>query len=203
LTAIIELYFVFFVRVSSNDECLWQPKQDSLGKPIIVFELVKINGVAWNAGIRDGDQFLAINNKKFTDVFSAQAILNSIPAGHYANYTVLKNGKIFHTKVLVKKLVNIGNVANVLFALMFMLIGSIVLLAKPEGRVQKLFYAMGVTLVLSSTFVFVPFDFSPGSFQNNFFAFSFLAFTLSFGISFFPFIFLAFFCTFPFTIKLF
>jgi serine phosphatase RsbU (regulator of sigma subunit) len=203
LTAIIELYFVFFVRVSSNDECLWQPKQDSLGKPIIVFELVKINGVAWNAGIRDGDQFLAINNKKFTDVFSAQAILNSIPAGHYANYTVLKNGKIFHTKVLVKKLVNIGNVANVLFALMFMLIGSIVLLAKPEGRVQKLFYAMGVTLVLSSTFVFVPFDFSPGSFQNNFFAFSFLAFTLSFGISFFPFIFLAFFWTFPFTIKLF
>ncbi len=202
ITAIIELYFTFFVRVTSNDECLWEPKHNSKGQTIIVFELVKVNGVTWNAGIRDGDRFLAINNIKLSNVLEAQYILDNIRAGSYAEYTVARNGKIFQAKVLIKKLVNISNVANSLLALMFMLIGFIVLMAKPNGRVQKLFYLIGAFLVMTSVYIFIPTGIISGSFSGSSLGVGIVALIFSVGLASFPFAFLAFFWTFPRPVKL-
>ncbi len=62
LIAVLSIYFSIEVRVTSNDECLWLPKKAVKDSTIIIFDKVKENGVAWNAGIRNGDQLLEINS---------------------------------------------------------------------------------------------------------------------------------------------
>ncbi len=192
LMAIAELYFVVAVRVQSNDECLWQPKQIAKDSSAIFFDMVKVGGVTWDAGIRNGDQLLEINNKPLPNTIAAQFILDKVKAGDYANYTIIKDGKIVHTKVYIKKLIFIGFVAIVILALMQMLIGFIVLMAKPSGKAQQLFYGIGVSLVLGSSIFFLSI-----TFRQSPISFVLIALFYSFGVEIFPFLFLAFFWTFP------
>jgi len=202
ITAIIEIYFVLAVRIQSNDECLWVDQKAANGKIVLHFQNVKVGGVTWNAGIRDGDLLLEINNQNLPSAGAAQLILNSVNAGEYANYTIEHNGKIIHTKVYIKKLVNISLLADAILAIMQMLIGFIVLMAKPDGRVQKLFYGIGVASVLTSAQLFVPVNISPAVVQADRLLYLLLAVLLSSGVSAFPFLLLAFFWTFPKPFKL-
>ena len=57
IIGIFNFFFVYVKHVTSNDECLWVPKKNG-----IIFDKVKVNGVTWNAGIRNGDQL--ISNKQ-------------------------------------------------------------------------------------------------------------------------------------------
>jgi membrane-associated protease RseP (regulator of RpoE activity) len=77
IIGILNLFFVFVVRVTSNDECLWIPKGNE-----IYFEKVKVDGVTWKAGIRNGDQLISISKEKITDVFVAQSLLNKVKGGN-------------------------------------------------------------------------------------------------------------------------
>ncbi len=61
--ALLNIYYVLEVRVTSNDECLWKPKKINKDSIAIFFDLVKVEGVTWNAGIRNGDQLLSINEE--------------------------------------------------------------------------------------------------------------------------------------------
>ncbi len=202
LTAVIEIYFVLFVRVQSNDECIWQPKKINKTESIIVFQSVKVGGVTWNAGIRDGDELVEINNQKLANPTAAQNILDKVKSGHYADYTIKKDGKLIHTKVYIKKLVRVNNLANTILALIQMLIGFIVLMAKPTGKVQKLFYGIGVAAVLSGVFYLSPLFTSIEMIMANRWYFATLAFFGLFGQNSFVFLFLAFFWTFPQPFKL-
>ena len=69
------------------------------------------------------------------------------------------DGEIVSTKVYVKKLIQYGSLASSLSALFWMLIGFIVLTAKPEGRTHKLFYALGVFAVFTSMSVLIQVDY--------------------------------------------
>lgn len=202
ITAVIEIYFVLAVRIQSNDECLWVDQKTPEGKIVLHFQNVKVGGVTWNAGVRDGDLLLQINNQDLPSAGAAQLILNKVNAGQYADYTIEHKGKIIHTKVYIKKLINISLLANAILALMQMLIGFIVLMAKPDGRVQKLFYSIGVASVLTSIQLFIPVDISPAVVQADRFLFLILAILLASGVSAFPFLLLAFFWTFPKPFKL-
>ncbi|MDR3627062.1 MAG: SpoIIE family protein phosphatase [Ignavibacteriaceae bacterium] len=197
LLAIIELYTVLVVRVTSNDECEWYPTQIKQNERIILFRTVKVGGVTWNAGIRNGDRLLEINHIPFTDVFVAQEILNKVKAGDYADYTIQKGGKVSHTKVYVKKLIEIGSLANVLLALFQMLIGFIVFMSKPDGKVQKLFYSLGVLTVISCCYVFIQSNLSSTTVKASPYYYLLIAFLLSVGQCFRPFMLVAFFWTFP------
>jgi sigma-B regulation protein RsbU (phosphoserine phosphatase) len=135
---------------------LWINKKLSKDSTAIFFDLVKVEGVTWNAGIRDGDQLIAIDGKILHHNFQAQDILNTFDSGEYADYTVMRDGKIFNTKVYVKKLIPFGNLASSLSALFWMLIGFIVITAKPDGKIQKLFYVLGVLVVFTSLHSFLP-----------------------------------------------
>ena len=64
--------------------------------------------------------------------------------------------KFIQTKVYVKKLIEFGWLAGSLSALLWMLIGFIVLTAKPDGRIHKLFYSLGVISVLTSLNTLLP-----------------------------------------------
>jgi serine phosphatase RsbU (regulator of sigma subunit) len=202
LLAVIELYFVLVVRVTSNDECLWKPETDKQNSAYIVFESVKVNGVTWAAGIRNGDHLLEINHHVLTDVFAAQEILDKVKAGEYADYTIKHGDKVIQTKVFVKKLIQISNLSLVIYALFQMLIGFIVFMSKPGGRVQKLFYALGMTTVLSCSFVFIASNLSSATVHANPFYYLFIAALFCFGQCFRPFILVAFFWTFPRPFKL-
>ena len=197
ITAVLEIYFSLAVRVTSNDECLWIPKKVSADSSAIFFNNVKVGGVTWNAGVRNGDELLGINHIMVPDPYTAQEILNKVKAGDYADYTIKKNGKIVETKVYVKKLIQIGYFADGVLALFQILIGFIVLMAKPDGRVQKLFYSIGVAFVLATTFIFVPQIFTQKFLIENSAWFTIAALAFSFGSIFTPFLFLAFFWTFP------
>ena len=198
LLGIVNIYFAIDVRVVSNDECLWYPINTASDSTILEFRLVKVNGVTWDAGIRDGDRLIKINDKSLHDQFEAQWILNKIKSGDYAKYTVeRKNGSLFETKVFIKKLVNIGNLAGSILAFFWIIIGSIVFLAKPDGFVQKLFYAIGAAnVILISKIVFAD-NITPQVVSSNPVFYLFYGYILLLCLSFLPFLIIYFFWIFP------
>ena len=155
--AVLSIYFALEIRVTSNDECIWYPvniTQDSLK---MVFKNVKIEGVTYNAGIRDGDLLLQIANVDVKTPNQAQRILNDFKSGQFADYTVQKpDGRILHTKVYVRKLIQFGSLAAAISGLLYLLIGFLVYTAKPDGLSQKLFFVIGILGVLSATHVLFP-----------------------------------------------
>ncbi|MBT8383110.1 MAG: SpoIIE family protein phosphatase, partial [Ignavibacteria bacterium] len=192
--ALINIYFAVAVRVTSNDECLWIPKKVSKDSTAIYFDVVKVEGVTWNAGIRNGDQLLEIDGKILYGTFHAQQILNRFSSGDYAKYKVMREGNILNTKVYVKKLIHFDNLASSLSALFWILIGFIVLSAKPDGRIHKLFYFIGVLTVLAAMHTLLDFF----KFFDDFGFLSIMIGCLSLiGITFLPFIINYFFWNFP------
>jgi sigma-B regulation protein RsbU (phosphoserine phosphatase) len=196
--AIVNIYFAIFVRVTSNDECLWIPKKVSKDSTAIFFDLVKVEGVTWNAGIRNGDQLLEIDRKVLSSTFHAQGILNDFATGDHADYKIMRDGKIINTKVYVKKLIQFGNLASSLSALFWMIIGFIVLAAKPDGKIHRLFYFLGVIAVFSSLNSLMPLY---GNFYKFFHDYEILAIAIGclllIGICFVPFVINYFFWNFP------
>ncbi|MFZ1517193.1 MAG: SpoIIE family protein phosphatase [Ignavibacteriaceae bacterium] len=155
--AVLSIYFSLEIRVTSNDECIWDPIKVTQDSIKMVFKNVKIEGVTYNAGIRDGDLLLQIDNKNLNTTFEAQRILNEFNSGEFADYTIQKpDGKIVYTKVYVKKLIQFASLAAAISGLLYLLIGFLVYTAKPDGLAQKLFFAIGVLGVLSATHVFFP-----------------------------------------------
>lgn len=147
----VNFIFVYSVTSQSNDECLWIPKKVSIDSVEIVFDQVKEGGVAWQAGIRDGDLLVAIDGKKAKDTFIATQILDKVQKGDYATYTVKRGNEVFNTPVLVKKLINIQGLAFVLLSSIWLIVGFFVVIAKPNGRSQILFFRIGLVLVLNAS----------------------------------------------------
>jgi serine phosphatase RsbU (regulator of sigma subunit) len=147
-----QFYFIFEITPQPNDECLWTPQEvskDSLG---FFFEDVKLDGVTWVAGIRDGDQLLRINNKPILKLMEASSILNSMAEGDSALYTVSRNDEIFETKVVVKKLIQFGGLSFALLGLIWLIVGFIVIKSKESGEIQVTFFRIGMAFVLFASF---------------------------------------------------
>ncbi|MFN3872072.1 MAG: SpoIIE family protein phosphatase [Ignavibacterium sp.] len=157
LLALGNIYVSLNVNVTSNDECLWVGKKISEDSIAYFFDYVKKDGVAWQAGIRDGDQLIKINNHIVRNDQQAQMVLNTVKSGDYADYVVKKSdGSLLETKVRVKKLINFGALTFNLSSLIWLIIGFIVFSAKPDGKQQKLFFMLGVFYVLSTFFNVFP-----------------------------------------------
>src|SRR4030067_1261127 len=151
---LVNFLFIFVVNATSNDECLWEPQKARKDSIIILFNKVKVDGVAWKAGIRDGDQLIAIKNIKVHDTFIAQRILNEFKKGQFANYTIKKGDKLIETKVEIKKLIHMGQFAFMLMAQIWLVIGFIVLTARPNGYIQRLFYKISAAFIVLFTSVY-------------------------------------------------
>jgi len=197
LIALINIYFVVEVRVTSNDECLWVPKKIQKDSVFIFFDLVKVGGVTWEAGIRDRDQLIAINDSVLESTFAAQRILNQVEEGQYAKYTVKRNDKIFTAFVRIKKLFLFSSLASSLLGLIWVLIGFVVLMAKPDGMVQKLFYGIGAASVLLSTQVILQVEMVSEFARLGPLLTFILGYLWALSICFLPFLFIYFFWTFP------
>jgi len=150
---LVNIYFVLNITPKTNDECLWVSEKVTKDSSRIVFVNVKVNGVAWEAGVRDGDEFLKIDKRKLRNIWQATYIADSKESGDSLTYTYLRDGEIFKTKIRVKKLLGFNDLAIVLLGLIWLAVGFIVVSSKPFGVVQNLFYKIGVFLVLFSTLV--------------------------------------------------
>ena len=196
--AVINIYYVVEVNVTSNDECLWVTKKVNSDSSAIYFKYVKENGVTWNAGIRNDDQLLEIDNIPLETTNQAQLILNKFKSGELADYSVLHNGKILNTKVYVKKLLQFGDFALNLFGLIWFIIGYLVLASKPDGLIQKLFFAIGVATVLTGLQVILKsFTFSEVYGQTRTVFIPIVSFIWALGFSSLPALIIYFFWVFP------
>jgi len=195
--ALVNIYYTLEIRVTSNDECLWQPKKVGTDSVAIFFDFVKVEGVTWNAGIRNGDQLIEINHVTLLSTFQAQEILNQFSSGEYAHYKVIRDGKVIDTKVYIKKLIMFGYLASSLSGLFWMLIGLIVLTAKPDGKIHRLFYLIGVFAVLSSMNVLFPYGSFLKIFSENLLIASIIGSLSLIGLSFLPVLINYFFWNFP------
>ncbi|MDQ7818321.1 MAG: SpoIIE family protein phosphatase [Melioribacteraceae bacterium] len=149
--SVINFIFIYSVTAQSNDECLWTHKFERKDSIRIIIEQVKEGGVTWQAGIRDGDLLLAIDGKRAINNFIATQILDKVQKGDYATYTIQRGDLVFDTPVLVKKLINIPGLAFFLLSSLWLIVGFIVIIVKPNGRSQTLFYRIGLMLVFISS----------------------------------------------------
>jgi sigma-B regulation protein RsbU (phosphoserine phosphatase) len=99
------------------------------------------------AGIKDGDYLLRINGKEFKKGDDAQQMINRL-AGGYATYFVERNGAQFETRVQILKLFNLPFLAQSIFGFGFLLVGYIVVMAKPQGKIQRMFARYSFLLML-------------------------------------------------------
>ncbi len=150
---LVNFTFIFVVNATSNDECIWEPQKARKDSVIILFDRVKVDGVTWKAGIRDEDQLIAIDKINIRDVFVAQRILNSFKSGQFADYTIKKGNKLIETKVEIKKLINMAQFAFMLMSQIWLVIGFVVLLARPNGYIQRLFYKISAAFIVLFTSV--------------------------------------------------
>lgn len=192
IIGLINFYFILEVNATSNDECLWIIKK---GKEsgVIFFDHVKVDGVAWKAGIRDGDQLIAINHKKISDIYQAQRILNEFKKGEFVDYTIKKGNELIETKVEIKKLVQLSQLAFMLMAQIWLVIGLVVLLARPNGSIQRLFFKISAAFIILFTSVY----FTGLSVQLNPVFYYLLDYAWTIGGFYASFLILRFFWTFP------
>lgn len=141
-------FFIFNVTAQSNDECLWEEKRITRDSVAIFFNQVKVNGVTWDAGIRNGDQLIAIDGIKAHNNLIATRVLDKIHSGDYAIYTVKRGNDIFEVNVTVKKLINFSGLAFSLLSFLWLVTSLIVVMAKPDGKTQNIFYRVGLLSVL-------------------------------------------------------
>lgn len=191
-------YYIFEITAQSNDECLWQPHKISGDSIVIVFEQVKVDGVTWQAGIRDGDYLIAIDGVKTPNTVIASRLLDKVKKGDYATYTVSRDGKIFEAQVLVKKLINFSGLGFALLSFIWIIVAFIVVMSKRDGKIQRLFYRVAVfSVLLSMSNLLYRGNFVANPIFDNPFLIISVDTLITLGAIFFPFMLVHFFSIFP------
>jgi sigma-B regulation protein RsbU (phosphoserine phosphatase) len=140
---LINFSLQMFERLTGNDQCRWVSKGESR---LMITDLVS-GGVTEQAGIKDGDILVRIDGQRFAHDLDAQAMINA-KVGSYVTYTLERNGAQFNTRVLILKLINLGFLAQFLFGLGFLLVGYVVVMAKPQGSIQRMFARFSILSML-------------------------------------------------------
>jgi phosphoserine phosphatase RsbU/P len=130
-------------RVVGNDQCRWVDRDTS---KLLITDIVK-GGVSEQAGIKDGDLLLKINGKGFKTSNEAQLVLNSI-SGNYATYLIERNGVQFETRILILKFIDLAFLSQFLLGLGFLFVGYIVVMVKPQGKIQQMFARFSILSML-------------------------------------------------------
>jgi phosphoserine phosphatase RsbU/P len=137
---------ILVFKATSNDQCGWLPREK--GKPGFEITQVVPGGVTDQAGVRNGDVLLAINEIKFKDGTEAMSIINHIKRNDYAEYLVQRGDSTFTTRVQVLKVFDINYLANFLLGFGFLVVGYIVVMTRPQGVIQQAFGRFGILAML-------------------------------------------------------
>ncbi len=210
IIGLINFYFIFNITAQSNDECVWQKvivgkstteinydgTRDSV---VLIFNNVKVDGVAWNAGIRNGDELISIDGIKAKNDLIMTHVLDRVNSGDYATYVVKRETNTFETKVQVKKLINFFGLGISLLSFIWLVVGYIILMAKPDGKTQNAFYRIGVVALLFSTvsLLYRGVGAAANPINDNPVLLYIVGTIFTFGCFFFPFVYIHFFLQFP------
>lgn len=138
---------VLFTNATSNDQCRWTARPDH--QPGLLVTDVVPNGVTDRAGVKNGDILLQVDGKEFGDTaFKAQALINSHASGDTAVYLLERDGVRLTARVEILKVFNFTYLAFFLLGLGFLIVGYVVVMTKPEGRLQRLFGRYGIFAML-------------------------------------------------------
>jgi sigma-B regulation protein RsbU (phosphoserine phosphatase) len=132
-----------FERVTGNDQCRWVDKDTS---KLLITDIVE-GGVSDHADIKDGDFLLRINGKSFKTSLEAQVIINGI-SGNYATYLVERNGVQFEARILILKFIDLAFLSQFLLGLGFLFVGYVVVMVKPQGKIQRMFARFSILSML-------------------------------------------------------
>jgi phosphoserine phosphatase RsbU/P len=156
ITATISMLIVFFIclynfmnimfyRATGNDQCGWLP-MDTISSRMYITQ-ISPGGVADEAGLKEGDILLKINGQNFK-YNEAMGIINHIPFGQYATYTVERNGVQFDTQIRILKVFDFNYLTKFLLGLGFLIVGYVVIMTKPKGKTQQGFAIFSATSMM-------------------------------------------------------
>ena len=137
---------ILFFKATSNDQCGWLPRQK--GEQGVEITQVVPGGVTDVAGVKDGDILHAINGIKFGNGQEAMKIINEVKLHDYVDYLIERDGALFTTKVQVLKVFDIRYLGNFLLGFGFLVVGYIVVLSRPQGKIQRMFARYGILAML-------------------------------------------------------
>ena len=101
-------------------------------------------GVTDRAGIREGDLLLRIDSVSVHNRFGPQYLLNLHFAGSRADFLIERDGELLEFEVEVLKIFNYLYLAEFLLGLGFLLVGYFVVMARPQGSIQRKFARYGI-----------------------------------------------------------
>ena len=131
---LLNLSVQIFERATGNDQCRWVDQDSSR---LLIKDVVR-GGVADQAGIKDGDILVKIDGRNFKTGTEAELMISK-KAGSYVIYTIERGGVEFQTRVLILKLINLVFLSQFLFGLGFLFVGYVVVMVKPQGKIQRMF----------------------------------------------------------------
>ncbi len=142
IISLVRFYEIAVVNVQSNDECIWRLVVINGVERIQIQDIIR-RGVADKAGVRFGYILVAIDSIPLKGAQHAQQIINKVPTGGYAMYSIEREGKAMTFPVMIFKFFNLIGMAFVLLGFSFALISYVVGMTKPTEKVTKLFYFTG------------------------------------------------------------
>jgi sigma-B regulation protein RsbU (phosphoserine phosphatase) len=129
--------------MKGNDQCRWTDKGPSR---LLITRLAE-NGVTEQAGIKEGDVLIRINGQTFSNSLSAQTLIDRL-TGSSAVYTIERNGVQSEKKVFILRYWDLFFLAQFLLGAGFLLVGFVVVMVKPEGKLQRMFGRFSILSLL-------------------------------------------------------
>lgn len=152
----------------ATDDCLWDIEQRGNQSVLVVVEVVS-GGEADQAGVKVGDRVIAINGVTLPTlpdtlpqekqmqatrqvVNYAQTLLERAPVGVPIPYVVERGGQQLTLQMKVRTQKIYVQIAFPLFCALWLLVGAVVLFARPRGRVQQQFFLTAACVVFAFTY---------------------------------------------------
>jgi len=140
-------------RDHKERDIVWTPESGEEPLPLYLFDrmfetLVVTNivpgGVTEQAGLKDGDILLRIDGVSVNNVYGAQYLINLHSAGSRAVFLVDRKGTLRRFTVTILKTFNVTYFSEFLLGFGFLLVSLFVVLARPEGDIQRKFARYGI-----------------------------------------------------------
>ncbi|MDT8324986.1 MAG: SpoIIE family protein phosphatase [Bacteroidota bacterium] len=127
----------------SGEAALGVTLRDRIFMTLLIADIVP-GGVTDRAGIRDGDILLRIDGVSVNNPRGPSFLLNRHQAGSKAEFLVDRDGVLHTYQVEILKTFNYAYFAQFLLGFGFLLVGYIVLVARPQGTIQRKFARYGI-----------------------------------------------------------
>ncbi|MBE0643233.1 MAG: SpoIIE family protein phosphatase [Bacteroidetes bacterium] len=152
-------------------DVFWTPRSEESGLPAYIYDRIFLmlvirnivpGGVTDRAGVQNGDILLRIDDVSINHIYGPSYLINVHAAGSKARFLVDRGGKQHTFHVTLLKTFNMIYLSEFLLGLGFLLVSLFVVLARPEGSIQRKFARYGIYALfffgMSSITVSVPYD---------------------------------------------